>query len=85
MVTAAAPALVEALVEQLAVGGRRGAAFAACDFQQVAIYRAALGGGELMHYTVIATAQAFPTIPEIGGANSLQCIREHRVPHQFER
>ena len=55
------------------------------DFQHVAMHRAAFVGADLMHDAVIAAAQALPTIPEIGAADSLQCIREYRVPHQFER
>jgi len=61
--------------------GRLGAARETGDFQHVAMHRAAFVGADLMHDTVIATAKAFPAIPEIGAADSLQCIREHRVPH----
>ena len=61
--------------------GRLGAASAACDFQHAAMHWAAFVGTDLMHDTVIATAKAFPAIPEMGAAGRLQCIGEHRVPH----
>jgi len=65
--------------------GRLGAASATGDFQHVTMHRAAFVGADLMHHTVIATAQAFPAIPEMVAAGGLQRIGEHRVPHQLER